>query len=68
MYTCLFCKIENALNLRSSNTEKKFLLRANFHGQASPRILNPRKFVHEELVTVITVGDSYPRKLIPLKI
>ena len=47
---------------------QKFSLVTNFRGQASPWKLNPQKFTHEELSTVITVGYSHPRKLISSKI
>ena len=29
---------------------------SNFLGEASPQKLNPQKFVHKELATVITLG------------
>ena len=47
---------------------QKFSLGTNFRGQASPWKLNPQKFVHEELATVITANYSYPRKFNPRNI
>ena len=45
-----------------------FLLGTNFRGQASPQKLKRAEIcTRKELSTVIMVGDSYPRKLVPSK-